>query len=76
MNTVYHFRPGMAEKVTWFTDSPRAGDPKCVCSYCRNPIVHGELPVRSRRQRDNAELRLHILCAVEVIKEFTAGRKV
>ncbi len=75
MNTVFHFLPGMDEKITWFKDSQRAGDEKCTCSYCSKRIGAGEMPVRAIRTSDRHEMRLHIQCAGDVIVEF-ARRKI
>lgn len=74
-NSTFHFLPGMEEKITWFKDSPNAGDPKCTCSFCGKTITAGEMPVRAFRTSDHSEMRLHIVCAGEVIREF-ARRKV
>jgi hypothetical protein len=29
----------------WFTDSPDAGDPACLCSFCEQPIDEDSSPV-------------------------------
>jgi hypothetical protein len=36
----------MAVAISWYTDSPEAGDPACVCSLCGKPIPAEVVPVR------------------------------
>lgn len=63
--------------LRWFGDSPDAGDPACVCSYCAERIEaspegdedwaheinadEGE-PIRMWSSSTNLELRLHAKC--------------
>ena len=70
--TTLHFLPNVADRLTWFKDSPSAGDPTCFCSWCGKVIAEGEVPIRAFRKADNTELRLHITCAQQVIVEFGA----
>lgn len=69
----FHWVPGKAEQLTWFKDSPDAGHPKCICSYCQELIGDGEVPLRVFRDANDGrgeEVRLHMKCAGEVIVEF------
>ena len=67
--TTYHFNPETYDQLTWFTDSPDAGDPACLCSFCDQVIKLGEMPLRIFD--DGRELRLHMLtCARQVIQEL------
>lgn len=35
-----------ANEITWFDNSPDAGDPDCLCSWCNKVIGEDELPIR------------------------------
>ena len=65
-----HFKDEMVHLLTWFKDSPDRGDPACICSLCGEIIDEDEMPLRAFRESDNAELRLHMDCAKQVIQEF------
>jgi hypothetical protein len=69
----FHFRPDKYPLLVWFTDSPDAGDPRCLCSYClkriEDPEDSTELALRVFSE-DNKELRMHMDCAREVIIEL------
>src|SRR6266498_5888922 len=65
--TAFHFRPEMIHLLTWFSDSPDAGDPTCICSFCGDMIEEDEMPLRIFRESDNTEMRLHMKCATQVI---------
>jgi len=65
-----HFKDEMVHLLTWFKDSPDRGDPACICSLCGEIIDEDEMPLRVFRESDNAELRLHMDCAKQVIQEF------
>ena len=51
-----------ADELAWFDDSPDAGDPACICSYCGNVIEEYEIPLRLFRRRENTEARLCETC--------------
>jgi hypothetical protein len=72
--TTFHFLPNVAERLTWFKDSPDPGDPACLCSWCGTVIGEGELPIRAWRSGDKSELRLHIECAKQTILELGAQK--
>ena len=48
--------------LTWFEDSPDAGDPHCLCSLCLDMIKADEVPTRLFATRGKAEIRLHKRC--------------
>lgn len=55
--------------LTWFDDSPDAGDPDCFCSWCRLPIGEREHPIRLFREispKDVLEARFHDACCKPV----------
>lgn len=55
--------------LLWFTDSPDAGDPGCLCSWCGKVIERG-VPIRMYREitpRDVLEARLHDACCEPVL---------
>lgn len=66
----YHLIPETFHLLTWFVDSPNAGDPGCICSLCGEVIEEVDTPLRLFRERDNYELRLHKGCAEKSIREF------
>jgi len=47
---------------TKFTDSPGAGDPKCLCSRCGKPIAENQIPIRSWPDGMSYEWRYHLQC--------------
>lgn len=49
------------ERVTWFHDSPDAGDPGCVCSTCGQVIPESDFRIRCWRE-DGREARFHLPC--------------
>lgn len=57
-------------KLKWFTDSPDAGYPDCICSLCGKVIPEDEVPVRMWNQSSEPvkEIRLHWECFVKVKK--------
>jgi|SRR5215471_1117179 len=52
--------------ITWFTDSPDAGDPACICSWCGLPIGSDEAPpirmFNSTVPPAGVEARFHRFC--------------
>jgi hypothetical protein len=48
--------------IRWFSDSPDAGDPGCICSLCGKAIPEDECAVRATRQQENLEARFHEKC--------------
>lgn len=57
-------------KLKWFTDSPYAGDPDCLCSLCDKIISEDEVPIRmwDPSEIPVREIRLHWKCFVKVKK--------
>lgn len=52
--------------LTWFSDSPDGGHPKCICSVCMKPIGEEQEPiVRLFRKEQNQEARFCTECAEE-----------
>lgn len=50
--------------ITWFSSSPNAGDPTCLCSWCEDLITEEEAPVIRLFDTDtNREARFHWSCA-------------
>jgi len=66
--------------IRFFTDSPDAGDPACVCSYCGERIEEQEDPCEDDPPNDyegepirmwnqeNLEARFHLRCFNEVLE--------
>jgi hypothetical protein len=55
--------------LRWFTDSPDAGDPACLCSWCSAPIGEAQVPIRLYREltpTDVREARFHDACCQPV----------
>lgn len=49
--------------ITWFTTSPDAGTPTCICSWCEQPIGEEEAPIVRLFDTDtNREARFHRRC--------------
>jgi len=46
------------DQLAWFEDSPDAGDPACICSYCGNIIGAQELCFRLHNRAEGLEARL------------------
>lgn len=66
-------KPEMVLRLRWFSDSPDAGDPACLCSLCLEPIVEGDLPIRAWSASGKSEIRLHMACARQAIQEGPHG---
>ena len=49
-------------ELAWFEDSPDAGDPECICSYCGFVIPEDYAPVRFFGEGGKYEIRLHPAC--------------
>jgi len=50
-------------EIRFFHDSPDAGDPACLCSWCGKAIAEAEAPVmRVFNSADNTEARFHRAC--------------
>ena len=49
-------------RVTWYKDSPDAGDPACLCSLCGKPIPEGQVPYRMINRATNEEARFDMEC--------------
>lgn len=64
----FHIKPEAAGKLKFFSDSPDAGDPSCVCSWCGKVIEEREMPLRLFRE-NNTEARLHQRCWNDVMVE-------
>jgi hypothetical protein len=51
------------QRITWFSSSPSAGDPGCICSWCEEPIGADEAPIIRLFDSDtNREARFHRFC--------------
>lgn len=49
--------------IQWFSDSPDAGDPACICSWCGQVIEDDDnIPFRLFREENNTEARFHKDC--------------
>lgn len=57
-------------ELAWFDDTPDAGDPECICSYCGFQIGADELPLRIFSNKENKEARLCENC-LDVIGGMT-----
>lgn len=56
-------------QLKWFSDSPDAGDPACLCSLCEKIISEDEVPIRMWSQgKVRREIRLHWDCFLKVKK--------
>lgn len=54
------------QTITWFADSPDAGHPSCICSWCGTGIgEHDAPPIRLLHDTENKEARFHRRCASE-----------
>lgn len=55
--------------LTFFTDSPKAGESTCICSYC-DRVIHDEPVMRffDRGSEATTEARLHPYCFEEAAK--------
>jgi hypothetical protein len=51
--------------LKWFRDSPDAGDPDCLCSYCERAIPENQLPIRLFDSNSDLEARFHPACFAE-----------
>ena len=49
-------------ELAWFEDSPDAGDPDCICSYCSFVIPEDDVPARFFSESGKCEIRLHTKC--------------
>ena len=59
--------------ITWFRDSPDAGDPRCLCSWCGERIGEDEAPVIRMFDSDaNTEARFHRGCYYAVMQATKA----
>lgn len=57
------------DDLAWFDESPHAGDPNCICSYCGFVITESEIPIRLFNgcqhpdcRLNGTEARLHLRC--------------
>jgi len=49
--------------ITWFVQSPDAGAPDCLCSYCGSVISDEDVPpIRMWNEKADLEARFHIDC--------------
>lgn len=61
------------DPVEWFSDSPGAGHPDCICSYCGLVINEEQAPpIRLFEDENNLEARFHLNCWMKVAP-FVAG---
>jgi hypothetical protein len=53
-----------------FEDSPDAGDPACVCSWCEQPIAEHDTPIRVFVEDGRVgEYRFHYPCFIASIDD-------
>lgn len=53
----------MSKSITWFSTSPDAGDPSCLCSWCEQLITEAQAPaIRLFDSDTNREARFHRGC--------------
>jgi len=68
----YRYHP---DAITWFKDSPVAGHPKCLCSFCGQRIdelnEHDPGPIRITKRLENIEARFHQKCFEKVAGLFS-----
>lgn len=51
------------KQITWFANSPQAGDPTCICSWCYQPIGEHDAPIIRLFDSDaGTEARFHRRC--------------
>ena len=48
--------------ITWFSSSPDAGDPTCLCSWCEELITEEDAPVIRMTNGADQEARFHRRC--------------
>ena len=62
-----------SDEIAWFRESPDAGHPKCICSFCYKKIDEpgddDPGPIRITRSEDNTEARFHQVC-FEMVKDL------
>jgi hypothetical protein len=51
--------------IMWFSNSPDAGHPDCLCSWCGKPIPEGTVPLRVFDRTTEMEARFHNKCIAE-----------
>lgn len=51
----------------WFSDSPDAGGPACICSTCRKQIGEDETPLRNWPQPNGANIEARFCEACQVL---------
>lgn len=62
------------DDLAWFEDSPDAGDPACICSYCGFAITEDQLCYRTFCKTDNTEARLCDNCLQLLDKQIERFR--
>ena len=50
------------DRIKWFSVSPDAGDPSCLCSLCDELIGEDDVPIRAFDSERDLEARFHIKC--------------
>ncbi len=64
LGLIFHEEP----ELKFWLDSPEAGDPRCLCSYCEEVIKEAPL-IRFFDRGNNSEMRLHLEC-FQVCQQF------
>lgn len=64
LGLIFHEEP----ELKFWPDSPEAGDPMCICSYCEE-IIEDAPVIRFFDREKNTEARLHLEC-FKVCQEF------
>ena len=67
-DNAFHIKSEALGQLVFFHDSPDAGDPNCICSWCGELIKEHEFPLRLFR-KNNTEARLHTRCWNEAMVE-------
>ena len=58
------------QRIKWYQDSPDAGDPSCLCSFCEKMISEEECPIRmwNNKTDSSLEARFHEDCFKQIIE--------
>lgn len=59
-------------EIRWFDDSPDAGDPACICSWCGEQITEVQAPA-IRVTTNNLEARFHGGCWTAALMDAPRG---
>ena len=79
VNDILSLKPEQIDHLKKFNDSPDAGDPSCICSYCKQVITEKEVPYRLWPKTNSIlvngepisdfwEIRLHWNCLKKIVE--------